>query len=203
MKSKFSKSFEYTPGEKAGESLERELLGIVKDVGTIEEEQEKVRKRMEFYKLSEFDAALEEVKTKQTQKPENPKQPFANFVCKHLVDLFNLDEDEKLKFYSAVSGTKNKTVLDRDFGVDFFLELEQENKKLVVTVDITHRLFKGAQKADIVFSLPNDFPTHAYFDEKNRIAGLNESEYEIFNKYTEELAQQIAQKLEESTKKDS
>ncbi|PCI18988.1 hypothetical protein COB64_04440 [Candidatus Wolfebacteria bacterium] len=200
---KFGGSFEYVPGERLGEALERELLGVVKDVGTIEEERQKVHDRMKRDNLLEEKAAMEEVKERQTQNPENPQQPFINSVQKELVYLLDLEENTKLKFYTAVSNTENKTMLDRDFGIDAFFELEQEEgEPVTVPIDVTLKQFKSSPKV-MILSFPDDFPSHARFDERGMIAGLSDSDYNTFQKYAEDVAQQIAGKIKKSLKTQS
>ena len=190
---------EYNPGELGGESLERELFGVVRDVKDIEEERKKVEERMKKSNITEEEAAMEEVKTRQTENPTNPRSPFANYVRVKVLDLLDIDSNDALKFYTAVSNTKNKTMLDRDFGIDAFLELIAQEKNLVVSIDLTNNISKTSAKAEIVEYIPDDFPIQARF-EKNQLAGLNEAELQSFDKYTDELAEKVADKFKKLIK---
>jgi len=199
MNSRFEKR-EYNPVEKAGESLEQELFGVMKNVEEISEERRRVEERAKRKNISELDAAIEEVKSRQTENPINPRSPFANSVRIKISDILDLEKDDALKFYTAISNTKNKTMLDRDFGIDGFFELEEESDKFIVTIDLTNNQSKFAAKAKIVEYLPDDFPIQARF-EKNTLAGLTPSELQIFDKYTNDLAEKVADQFKKLIKK--
>jgi len=190
----------YNPSQKEGEEIERELLGTVKITKDIREERSGVEKMARQKNITEFDAALEDIRNRQSGNPLDPSQPFASFVRARVVDELKLsDEDEKnLKFFTAVSGSENKTVLDRDFGIDAFVEFLAKNKKsIIITLDVTLKLLKENQKAEIVFSIPEDFPAHARF-ENNKLVGLTAREQDIFFKYIADLASQIAERIKKT-----
>lgn len=191
-------SFEYFGGELPGEAMEIELLGTVKDIGTIQEERKKVHDRMDRDNIEELEAAIEEVKERQTQNPIFPNTPFARFLHQEIDERIDLEDTTKLKFYSAVSNTKNKTMLDKDFGIDAFIEFEQETgEPIIVSIDVTLKPYKENPKADIVFSLPDDFPLHARF-EKGQLASLSESDQKTFYKYVKYLAIEVADKIKKN-----
>ncbi|HXK35159.1 MAG TPA: hypothetical protein VJ103_01470 [Candidatus Paceibacterota bacterium] len=184
--------FEITPGESVAMSLRRELLGAAKNVEEIEKEREIVAEIAAKAKTSLFNAALIREKERKSGNPTNPNSPFANFARLRIAEGLDLPDDEVLKFYSSVSGSKNQTVLERDFKVNAFLELEREEDALIVPISLTTRSEENPYA--LVYDLPKDFPIHGRF-EKNEFIGLLPSEEKLFRDAVQDLANQISRRF--------
>ncbi|MFA6397899.1 MAG: hypothetical protein WDK96_03615 [Candidatus Paceibacterota bacterium] len=185
----------------AGKEMERELLGMVK-TETKEAENENTKIIINKEKVPEFEAALINIENRRIQNPRNPERPFANFLRTKIIDLLSeeiQDEaEENLEYYTAISKDPNQeTGLDKHFGVDAFfkLKLEGREKPIYVTFDITLRPGKSTSKANVVFSLTDDFPAHARF-EKGQLTGITESEFHLFDNVTDILAEEITKQIE-------
>ncbi|OGI61418.1 hypothetical protein A2645_00110 [Candidatus Nomurabacteria bacterium RIFCSPHIGHO2_01_FULL_39_9] len=185
--------FEIVPTESLETSLKRELLGKVQKVADIEEERDVVAKIADKQKIDLLNAAFLREKDRQNSDPINPNSPFANFTRLNVIELLDLPNDEDLKFYTAVSDSNNKTVLERDFSIDAFLELNREKaESIIIPINLTTKI-KENSKA-IVFDLPKDFPLHGYF-KRNKFAGLEPDEEKLFFKYVNSLANEVTRRI--------
>lgn len=101
-----------------------------------------------------FNKSIELAKRFQPGNPENPDKAFLKEILLAVQDELGIDPDSgSVKAYTAIG-----TPLDKFHGVDAFLSIEHEGRKLMVTIDATKRPEKqaGGGKADIIVGeLPN------------------------------------------------
>jgi len=189
--------------ERRGKEIERELLGTIKRTHEKVMEQKRIDSFIEKNRVIADEAAVAYVKEMQSSNPENPNRPFANLVRYEIIDdLENagmeLENEDSLKYYTSISPDPDQeTMLDRDLGIDCFFELTFKGKTYEVSIDITNGKVKGSPKAAVIQDIPDDFPTHARFDEKKLfdITGVTPDEKKTFYRYTNELSKEVAAKF--------
>ncbi len=187
-----AEKFEIVPNEPPVVSLRRELLDTVKNVEEIDKEREIVANLAEKNKTIQLDAAFVREKDRKSGDPTNPNSPFANFIRMRAAEFLDLPDEDAFKFYSAASASQNKTVLERDYKIDAFFELEREEGNIIVPINLTIRPEENSNA--LVYVLSKDFPIHGRFSKggKGEFAGLSEGEEILFNKSVAELGKKIA-----------
>jgi hypothetical protein len=121
--------------ETKGPTIERELFG-------------KTSKEKEGY--VKYKEAMDIVRKSQPYKdPSEPDPEFADDLHATVADSLELEEYKKLKLFTAVGSH-----LDVYHGVDAFIELEDENMKVICTIDVTTNPNKDVAKADVLFHFP-------------------------------------------------
>jgi hypothetical protein len=196
-----AEQFDQVPIESPIISLKRELLGTVGKVEEIEKERDIVSELAAKNKTAGVDAALIREKERQTSDPADPKSPFVYFVRLRLAEIFNLPDDNAIKFYSSTSGSPNKTVAERDYGVDGFFELDWKGKVLRVPIGIT--LQPRSNPNALIYDLTRDFPIHGRFekgDKGRELVGLSDSERRFFRTTASDLASKVKRRFEELIK---
>ncbi len=107
----------------------------------------------DFYKNSylKYKDAMEIVEKCQPFDPENPTPFFAHHLHKKVLEKLNLDNEDKLKFFTAVGSH-----LDHNHGVDAFFKLYSKHGEEIsrATIDLTEREKRG--KADMILIVSDD-----------------------------------------------
>lgn len=129
-----------------GKIIEAELFGQVAEAARVEfGDFQKLRKETP-------QSATRTVKETQGQNdPTDPDRPFANDLHATLAQEITPNDYSRLRLYTAIG-----SALDLKFGVDAFVELDEEEGTISVTLDVTANPNKDSHKADVIIQVPPD-----------------------------------------------
>lgn len=127
-----------------GRVLEAELFGEVeKEAWTVFEERayKPYRESMDLVRQAQL------IDPEKGFNPSCPKPSFANDLHAMLAEKLELDDFERLRFYTAVH-----SILDYQHKVDGFFEFDDipGKKPVIVTLDLTQNPEKTESKADMI-----------------------------------------------------
>ena len=100
-----------------------------------------------------FGESIKAVRNMQLGSPEKPSKFVPKDLKKNIEQLFLRDTGKEINilFYTAVGSH-----LDRYHGIDGFFEINEDGRKVIVTMDVTANPNKDSYKADIILSVPRD-----------------------------------------------
>ncbi|HXK35370.1 MAG TPA: hypothetical protein VJ103_02620 [Candidatus Paceibacterota bacterium] len=153
-------------GESPEESIKKELLGTTKP-------REALPLNLEFYEYQEhlenflkkedigfkFEKILDEIKKRQRFDPTKPVPSFAHDLYLFLADELGIEEDQELKYFTAIGPEKQKTAADVYYNIQAFFEWEKDPGKIKrVTFRLHHKDYdkRSSTELDANIYIPDD-----------------------------------------------